>query len=305
MNLPCPDARPDQLPGRHDRPLQLVVVSGLSGSGKTVALHTLEDLGFFCIDNLPLFLLKELTLGLQTCIDEAFHGTAVGIDARTSPTALDDLPELVRAARERGIHCQVLFLDAQTDTLIERFSETRRKHPLTRGERSLAEGLQLERQLLAPIRDCADIHIDTTRTNVHELRDLVRRHLVGGASPKASLLLQSFGFKHGVPHEVDFVFDLRCLPNPHWQPPLRPLTGLDQQVIDFLDASPEFARMRDDIRTFFDQWIPRFETDGRSYLTIAVGCTGGQHRSVHMVESLRHHFEASGHLVLVRHRELP
>lgn len=298
----------DQVPEAPEsvgKPMRLVILSGLSGSGKSVALHTLEDIGFYCIDNLPLFLLKDLALGMHEGIDTAFTMTAVGIDARTSPDQLRQLPGLVQAARERGIGCEVLFLDAQTDTLIKRFSETRRKHPLTRGDRSLAEALQLERTLLEPIRNCADCRIDTTQTNVHELRDLVLNRVVGGVSPKASILLRSFGFKHGVPHDVDFVFDLRSLPNPHWQTTLRPLTGRDRPVMDFLEASDEFRRMRDDIQGFFDHWIPRFETDGRSYLTIAIGCTGGHHRSVYMAESLRQHFETDGYQVMVRHRELP
>jgi RNase adapter protein RapZ len=305
-----PTAAPSEPVGKT---MRLVIVSGLSGSGKSVALHTLEDVGFYCIDNLPLFLLENLALGLHEGRDDAFTLTAVGVDARTSQGTgadagrdeLGHLPELVRTARARGIGCDVLFLDARTETLIKRFSETRRKHPLTRGDRSLDEAIRLERSLLEPIRSCADIRIDTTQTNVHELRDLVRSRLVGGASPKASILLQSFGFKHGVPHDVDFVFDLRCLPNPHWQPELRHLTGRDRPVIAFLDASEEFCRMRTDLQDFFDRWIPRFETDGRSYLTVAIGCTGGQHRSVYMTESLRHHFEAGGHQVMVRHRELP
>jgi RNase adapter protein RapZ len=298
----------DQTPGPSEnvgKAMRLVIVSGLSGSGKSVALHTLEDIGYYCIDNLPLFLLEKLALGLHDGLDDAFTLTAVGVDARTSPDERRHLPGLVQAARERGIGCEVLFLDASTDTLIKRFSETRRKHPLTRGDRSLAEALQLERRLLEPIRSCADICIDTTLTNVHELRDLVRTRIVGGVSPKASILLQSFGFKHGVPSDVDFVFDLRCLPNPHWQPALRALNGRDRPVMDFLDGSEEFRRMRTDIQGFFNHWIPRFETDGRSYLTIAIGCTGGQHRSVYMAESLGHHFEADGRQVIVRHRELP
>jgi UPF0042 nucleotide-binding protein len=286
--------------------MKLVILSGLSGSGKSVALHTLEDLGYYCIDNLPLFLLKDLVLGLRkAAMDEAFTNTAVGIDARTNPDALRLLPELVRSAQERGIDCRVIFLEANTDTLIKRFSETRRKHPLTRGDRSLGEAIQLERDLLEPIRASAEIIIDTTQTNVHELRDRVRGWLVGSASPKASILLQSFGFKHGVPQDVDFVFDVRCLPNPHWQPELKPLTGRDPLVVAFLESSPETRRMRDDIQAFLARWIPSFETDGRSYLTIAIGCTGGQHRSVYMIEALRRHFESDGHRVIVRHRELP
>ncbi|WP_295454806.1 RNase adapter RapZ [uncultured Thiodictyon sp.] len=285
--------------------MRLVIVSGLSGSGKSVALHTLEDLGFYSIDNLPLFLLKDLALGLKDAVDEVFSNTAVGVDARSNPGELKNLPDLIQAAQARGVQCQVVFLDAHTDTLIRRFSETRRRHPLTRQERSLAEAIKLERQLLEPIRQVADIHIDSTLTNVHELRDLVRVRLAGDASPKASILLQSFGFKHGVPQDVDFLFDVRCLPNPHWQPALKPLTGRDAAVIEFLEASANVIAMRDDIAAYFDRWVPLFETDGRFYLTIAVGCTGGQHRSVYLVEALREHFEQMGHKVMVRHRELP
>lgn len=285
--------------------MKLVILSGLSGSGKSVALHTLEDLGFYCIDNLPLFLLRDLVLGLPKTLDEVFATTAVGIDARGDPEALRLLPELVSSAQEQGIECQVLFLETQTDTLIRRFSETRRRHPLTSVNRSLREAIQLELEYLEPIRRRADIVMDTTQTNVHELRDRVRDWLVGGITPKASILLKSFGFKNGVPPDVDFVLDVRCLPNPHWQAELRLLTGLDPLVVRFLEASPEVSRMRDDIGAFFERWIPQFETDGRSYLTIAIGCTGGQHRSVYMTEALGRHFEALGHKVLIRHRELP
>lgn len=284
--------------------MKLVIVSGLSGSGKSVALHTLEDMGYYSIDNLPLFLLKDLALGLNEALDAAFKYTAVGVDARTEGAELQNLPDLIQAAQERGVECRVVFLDAQTDTLIRRFSETRRRHPLTREERPLAEAIELERQLLEPVRQVADIRIDTTLTNVHELRHLVRARLLGAAPPRASLLLQSFGFKHGVPRDVDFLFDVRCLPNPHWRPDLKPLTGLDRTVIEFLEGNAEVLRMRDDIAAYFDRWIPRFETDGRSYLTIAIGCTGGQHRSVYMAEALRQHFEQVGHRVMVRHREL-
>ncbi|NEX19159.1 RNase adapter RapZ [Thiorhodococcus mannitoliphagus] len=285
--------------------MKLVILSGLSGSGKSVALHTLEDLGFYCIDNLPIFLLRELIKGLERKVDDqALSSTAVGIDARTSPDDLGQLPQLIREARTSRVDCQVLFLETDTETLIRRFSETRRKHPLTRGDRSLREAIQLDQELLEPIRQCADVLIDTTETNVHELRDRVRGWLVGSASPKASILLKSFGFKHGVPIDVDFVFDVRCLPNPHWQPELRMLSGRDAEVASFLEASPDVIRMRDDMTTFFEHWIPSFETDGRSYLTIAIGCTGGQHRSVYMTEALGRHFEALGHKVMVRHREL-
>lgn len=285
--------------------MRLVIVSGLSGSGKSVALRTLEDLGYYSIDNLPVFLLKELALGLTGASDAAYTLTAVGIDARNTEQHLGELPELIGHARAQGIACRLLFLEADTDTLIKRFSETRRKHPLTRADRPLAEAIELERRLLEPIRGEAEVTIDTTRTNVHELRALVRERIAGNASPKAAILLQSFGFKDGVPHDVDFLFDVRCLPNPHWRPDLRPLTGRDAPVMEFLEANVEVAQMRADLIAFFDRWVPCFETDGRSYLTIAFGCTGGQHRSVYMAEALRRHFEAGGHSVMVRHRDLP
>ena len=285
--------------------MRLVIVSGLSGSGKSVALRTLEDLGYYSIDNLPVFLLKELALGLTGMSDSAYSLTAVGIDARNTEQHLRELPDLIRHARVQGIECRVLFLEADTDTLITRFSETRRKHPLTRVDRPLAEAIELERRLLKPIRAEAAAIIDTTRTNVHELRGLVRERIAGNASPKAAILLQSFGFKNGIPHDVDFLFDVRCLPNPHWQPELRTLTGRDRAVAEFLEASPGVGEMRTDLIAFFDRWVPRFETDGRSYLTVAFGCTGGQHRSVYMAEELRRHFEAGGHSVMVRHRDLP
>ena len=284
--------------------MQLIILSGLSGSGKSIALHTLEDMGFYCIDNLPFFLLQDLVLGLRETLDAAFAKTAVGIDARGNPEALRRLPELASAARERGIDCRVLFLETQLETLIRRYSETRRRHPLTHGDRSLREAIQLEQEFLEPVRKHADLVIDTTQTNVHELRDQVRGWLLGGESPKISILLKSFGFKHGVPPDVDFVLDVRCLPNPHWETELRMLTGLDPEVARFLESSPEVLNMRDDILAFFERWIPRFETDGRSYLTIAIGCTGGQHRSVYMTERLRQHFESLGHSVIIRHREL-
>lgn len=283
---------------------KLVIVSGLSGSGKSVALHTLEDLGYYCIDNLPLFLLEELARGLEAADEGPFTNTAVVIDARNQPEQLFELPQVVGRLCNGTFECLVLYLEAQTDALIKRFSETRRKHPLTAADRSLAEAIELERKLLEPILSKTDLRIDTTHTNVHQLRDLVRERLGDDTPHKVSILLQTFGFKHGTPHDVDFVLDVRCLPNPHWQPELRPLTGLDPLVARFLEDSPQVGEMRDDLCSFFDRWIPRFEDDGRSYLTIAVGCTGGQHRSVYMAEQLRKHFESAGRKVMVRHREL-
>lgn len=288
--------------------MDFIIVSGLSGAGKSVALHTLEDLGYSCIDNLPLFLLRDLAIGLTRDGGGARQdiiGTAVGIDARNGAGHLDELPALIDDLCASGVHVRVLFLDADNDTLIKRFSETRRKHPLTSPERALSEAIEHERELLEPLKQLAESRIDTSRTNVHELRDMVRTSLSGADTARASVLLQSFGFKHGVPGGVDFVFDVRCLPNPYWQPALRPQTGLDAPVIEFLEGAPEVVAMREDLIRFLDAWIPRFETDGRSYLTIGIGCTGGQHRSVYMVEALGRHFSAGGHRVLVRHRDLP
>jgi RNase adapter protein RapZ len=285
--------------------MKLVIVSGLSGSGKSVALHALEDLGYYCIDNLPIFLLKDLALGLERSSQGAFGKTAVGIDARNQSEHLRELPALIRDLQARAFDCRVLYLEAHPETLLKRFSETRRKHPLTGRERSLAEAIELERRLLEPILSDADLRYDTTHTNVHQLRDLVRERFGGDdAQAQVSILLQTFGYKHGVPQDADFVFDVRCLPNPHWQSALRPLTGLDLKVAEFLEQAPDAKAMRDDLVRFFDRWIPSFEADGRSYLTIAIGCTGGQHRSVYMAEQLRRHFEAGGRKVMVRHREL-
>jgi UPF0042 nucleotide-binding protein len=284
--------------------VRLIIVSGLSGSGKSVALHTLEDLGFYCIDNLPLFLLRELAHGLEEAASPQMTRTAVGIDARNQPERLGEVPELVADLRGRGVECHVLYLEASPESLIKRFSETRRKHPLTAENRSLAEAIKLERTLLAPILDIADLRIDTTHTNVHQLRDRVLGHFQQSTPRQVSLLIQTFGFKQGVPRDVDFVIDVRCLPNPHWQPHLRPQTGRDPEVACFLEESPEVAEMVQDLSRFFERWVPRFEADGRSYLTIAIGCTGGQHRSVYVGERLRDHFAALGRKVMLRHREL-
>ncbi|MCU7843617.1 MAG: RNase adapter RapZ [Candidatus Thiodiazotropha sp. (ex Monitilora ramsayi)] len=283
--------------------MKLQIVTGLSGSGKTIALHTLEDMGYYCIDNLPVSLLEAVALHLTSEPEPIFCKTAVGIDARSQPSKIPQLPALAENIRKRGIDCTMLFLDAQPDTLIKRFSETRRKHPLTDGRQSLDEAIMHERELLQPLNNNADLRIDTSHTNQHELRDLIRSR-IGGNSDTASVLFESFGFKHGVPRDADFVFDVRCLPNPHWQAELRQLTGLDNPVADFLNDQAETHQMMEDLTRFFDHWIPTFEADGRSYLTIAIGCTGGQHRSVYLVDRLTRHFRETGLNVMSRHREL-
>lgn len=287
--------------------MKLYIVSGTSGSGKSIALHALEDLGYYCIDNLPVGLLPAFVQELLSAEREGYSNAAVGVDARNLANDFAILPGALQQLRDSGIPYQILFLDADDDTLLKRFSETRRRHPLTRGDTPLADAIQHERTLLEPIASRADLRLDTSHTNVHQLRDLVQAHVGASASGKLSLLFESFGYKHGIPVDADFVFDIRCLPNPHWQPSLRAFTGRDPHVIEFLEQHPEVEQMFQSISGFLATWLPQFETIGRSYLTVAIGCTGGQHRSVYFAERLARHF--SGHVtgkikVSVRHREL-
>ncbi len=283
--------------------MKLIIVTGLAGSGKSVALHTLEDLGYNCIDNLPIFLIKNLVQYLIKNKHQSVIRAAVGIDARNNIEELNELLPLITTIKNQDTECQIIFLDAQTEKIIQRFSETRRKHPLDGNARSLAEAIQLERNILKSIRNKADFYIDTTYTNIHQLRDQIKTRLDYIGS-KASIMLMSFGFKHGVPKDADFVFDVRCLPNPHWQQELRPLTGRDLPVINYLENCSEVHAMLTDLCYFLDRWIPALEVDGRSYLTISIGCTGGQHRSVYITESLGKHLLQKGHSILIRHREL-
>src|SRR5690606_31534961 len=211
---------------------------------------------------------------------------AVGIDARNNPSALARFPAILDSLADKGIRSEILFLQADDDTLIKRFSETRRRHPLSDGDTPLAEAVERERELLAPILGRADLVIDTTATTLHQLRALVRERLDRRNDTRLSLLFQSFGFKHGIPKDADFVFDVRCLPNPHWEPRLRPLCGRDREVCEYLEAQPEVERMFTQIRDFISEWLPIFEKENRSYLTVAIGCTGGQHRSVYLAERL-------------------
>ncbi len=285
--------------------MKLVIVTGLSGSGKSIALNTLEDQGYYAIDNLPVFLLPPFAETLASQQDPRFQRTAVGIDARSQPAELDGVTHLLRSLRSQGIDSEILFLEAQSDTLIKRYSETRRRHPLSDDEHPLAEAIALEREILEPFLDAADLRIDTTHTNVHQLRDMIISRVAKRPSSGISLLFESFGFKHGVPRDADLVYDVRCLPNPYWHPELRPQTGRDDAVARFLEKDDRVQQLQLDIRYFLERWIPCYEADGRSYLTIAIGCTGGQHRSVYLTEQLSSHFRSNGYLTLVRHRELP
>ncbi len=284
--------------------MKLVIVSGLSGSGKSVALHTLEDLDYYCIDNLPLGLLESFTQQLLDNPHTRQDNVAVGIDARSRADDLQQFPQLLKLLRERGIQTEILYLQADDTTLLKRFSETRRKHPLGKGSVPLTDAIRQERTLLQPISANASLHIDTTHTNVHQLRNEVQERVAGKTEGTLSLLFKSFGFKHGVPEDADFVFDVRCLPNPHWDPRLRPQTGLDADVIAYLGAQPLVDEMFEELQHFLVSWIPRFETENRSYLTVALGCTGGQHRSVYLAQRLGDFFRAHYPAVLVRHREL-
>ena len=249
-------------------------------------------------------MLPSFTEALLSRDDPRFALSAVGIDARSHAQGMDGIHALLKQLRQHGITCETIFLEAQDETLIKRYSETRRKHPLSDGDHPLAEAIRMERQLLMPFLHAADLRIDTTHTNLYELRDIIRDRVGEHRSGELSLLFQSFGFKHGVPNDTDFVYDARCLPNPHWQPSLRPLTGRDQPVIEFLQEHQQVQAMKEDICGFLERWIPCFEADGRSYLTVGVGCTGGQHRSVFLVEQLAQHFRNCGRKIVTRHREL-
>lgn len=283
--------------------MRFVIISGLSGSGKSVALHTLEDAGFYCIDNLPVGMLEAFGAHITNSGIKPSDRFAVGIDARNRPDDLARFPEILEHLEQRGVKSEIVFLQASEDTLIKRFSETRRRHPLSGPGVPLADAIRQENRLLSPILADADLTLDTTTTNVHQLRELLRERLEmeGG---QVSLLFESFGYKHGLPADADFVFDARCLPNPHWELQLRPLTGRDPEVRAFLDEQSSVQEMLRQIEAFLDQWVPCFERENRSYLTVAVGCTGGQHRSVYMIERIADHFRSTHDKVTVRHREL-
>lgn len=280
----------------------LIIVSGLSGGGKSTALNALEDLGYNCIDNLPAALLNELAPQIEAH-PQLYERVALGIDARARGADLESLPEWIESVKARGIRCELLFLTAERRTLIKRFSETRRRHPLTQGDRVLADAIADEARLLQPLRECAAWVIDSTETNIHQLRRKVW-NCVGPGIKGMTVVVESFAFKHGVPQDVDFVFDARSLPNPHWEAELRAATGLDSKVVAWLEQAPEVGRMADDILAFLRKWLPDFEQAQRSYVTVGIGCTGGQHRSVYLVERIAAALRDTFPEVLVDHREM-
>lgn len=284
---------------------RLIIISGLSGSGKSVALHVLEDLGYYCIDNMPAALLKSLLDEVSRNDDNSPVRVAVGVDARNRRQDLATLPHLINDLRKNNIQTDFLFLQASDDILLKRYSETRRRHPLDKDGMELRGAIAKERELLGQVIDSADLIIDTSRTSVYELADAIRKRVDSRGGNMLSVLIESFGYKNGIPADADFVFDLRCLPNPYWQQELRSLTGQDASVASFLDKQPAFMQMYEDILRFLTRWIPEYVNFDRSYLTIAIGCTGGQHRSVYMAERLAMALKQTHEPVLTRHNELP
>ncbi|MEH6580376.1 MAG: RNase adapter RapZ [Halioglobus sp.] len=283
--------------------MQLVIISGRSGSGKSTALHQLEDDGYYCIDNLPVALLPSLVEETRREQFGHFRGTAVCIDARctwedlgTFRQVLDSLPA--------SVETKILYLDANDATLIKRFSETRRRHPLSSNQIPLAEALEKERELLEPLANAASLALDTSQMTIYELRDDIKQRLVRSDAETMSILIQSFGFKRGVPADADLVFDVRMLANPHWVKELRLKNGLNSHVADYLESQPLTEDLYLDIRRYLDTWLPQYEDSNRSYLTVSLGCTGGQHRSVYLANRLYQHYRQQHSQVQVRHREL-
>lgn len=285
--------------------MQLVIISGRSGSGKSTALHLLEDEGYYCIDNLPIALLPELVKQLSTeTPDEERKRVAVCIDARNVSRDLSRFEEL-KSNLPKSVQLAVIYIDADEHTLLKRFSETRRRHPLSQHNISLTEAIEREKILLEPIARSASLTINTNNLTVHDLRSLLKARVVQRKSAGLSILIQSFGYKRGIPIDSDMVFDLRSLPNPHWYPELRPFTGRDDVVREFLERQPDVLAMFHDISQFLTRWLPSFEENNRSYVTVSLGCTGGQHRSVYMAERLARLLNVHYNDVQVRHREYP
>ena len=283
--------------------MKLTIISGRSGSGKSTVLHILEDRGYYCIDNLPASLLPALADRISNG-DTHLSDIAVSIDARNISADLRQAPEIISELQARELSTEIIFLDANSQTLLKRFSESRRKHPLSNESTDLREAIDIESALLESISMMANLVIDTSNMSLHQLRDLMKNRLLESSETNMALLFESFGFKNGVPVDADLVYDVRCLPNPYWDTALRSLTGLDADVAKFLDSQDEVQEMIDDIRAYLEKWLPRYESNNRSYITVAVGCTGGQHRSVYMGEKLRRYFSFKIKNVQIRHRDL-
>lgn len=281
---------------------RFVLISGMSGAGKTTALHALEDAGFYCVDNLPAGFLAEFAQFIGEGDLPHYRQVAVGIDARNREADLIQLPDILDQLRTAALAVELVFIEASDEALLKRFSETRRRHPLSGTRLPLREAIAQERALLEPISSRADLRIDTTHTHIHRFRTQLIERITRRETNVLALQFCSFGYKNGVPPDADFVFDVRCLPNPHWDPELRHLTGRDDAVCQFLETSDYAREMVAYLTAFLEKWIPRFEADNRSYLTIAIGCTGGRHRSVYVAEKLATHFRALRHVVAT-HRD--
>lgn len=281
--------------------MHLVIVSGMSGAGKSQALHTLEDQGYYCIDNLPLELLNSALDTEQLLLRKKI---AIGIDVRSGKQHLAKLPDIVTQLKGQ-FKTDILYLYAGKSVLIKRYDETRRKHPLSEKDTSLREAIIKEYDLLAPVREVADLQIDTSATDIYELANLIKTRISGSDTHALSLMFQSFGFKYGTPRDSDYLFDVRCLPNPYWVPSLRGHTGLEVEVIDWLDSQELVQKMKGDLTQLLSNWIPQFIANQRAYLTVSIGCTGGHHRSVYLTESLAKHFRKEfTDSIIVNHREL-
>ncbi|MFQ5934811.1 MAG: RNase adapter RapZ [Acidiferrobacterales bacterium] len=283
--------------------MSFLIISGLSGSGKSIALQALEDMSFYCIDNLPAAMVPHLAREITSAKSETLKNVAIGLDARNL-AFLHEVPKSLEELQSLGIQYRIVFLEAEESVLVKRFKQTRRKHPLIDKQTSLLEGIRREKTLLEPISFAAAIRIDTTHTTPAELRQQLHDFAVGQDTAGVTLLFESFGFKHGTPMDADYVFDIRCLPNPYWEAELRKYSGLEEPVVKFLEQHEQVHHMFQDICTFLERWLPSFEREQRSYMTIAVGCTGGQHRSVYMVRRLAEHFARNNVTTQIRHREL-
>lgn len=283
--------------------MSFFIVSGLSGAGKSLVLQSLEDMGFYCIDNLPAALMPHFARMLSGQRTDEFKNVAVGLDVRNR-FFLERAPESLQELEAQGLKYRIVFVEADEAALVARFKETRRKHPLTDEGTSLVEAIRLEKTLLQPLSFLAAKRFNTTTTSPHELRSLIREFARGEDTQGMTLLFLSFGYKHGTPLDADYVFDVRCLPNPFWEPKLREFTGMQAPVVEYLERHPEVAAMGEQIRAFLEQWLPSFERENRSYITVAIGCTGGMHRSVYLVQQLARYFADKGVKTQVRHREL-
>lgn len=284
--------------------MKVVIISGRSGSGKSTALQALEDIGFYCIDNLPALLIPALIEQMRVQTDHP-ERLAISVDARNLLSNLQQFPALLmELKRSADVRYEVLYLDSEDTTLLKRYSSTRRKHPLSASRPSLEQAIEYERTLLEPIANLADIRIDTTQLSLYDLRDQVKERVAQRKSQTLSLQFESFGFKHGVPLDADLVFDVRVLPNPYWVAELRQFSGLDEPVQTFLAKEPDVIAMIEQITQFLEFWLPKFAASNRSYITVAIGCTGGQHRSVYLTSQLASHFSEKMDNVHIRHREL-